>query len=105
MRKLFDYHHIIVGKNFQILGAEWIFDFSFHALPTLRFTAKYCGKSISYSCDTFYVPKKLIEYKEKGIFSENRLNSLLQFNFSADVIIHECGVVKIFILLFVFICL
>ena len=90
--KLISFNHLEARKHVQLLGASWTFDFAFHVLPTLRFTVNYGGKSISYSADTFFVPEKLKEYRDQGVFSETRYKSLMEFNWSADIIIHESGV-------------
>jgi CRP-like cAMP-binding protein len=66
-----------------------------HAIPTIRFLAKYdngsVAKSLFYSADTYYDPEGMKALHQKGILSNNRLQNLLNFGWHAGLIIHEAG--------------
>lgn len=91
--KLFQYRLIEVGHPTFILGARFTFNYSFHSIPALCFEIEFEGKKLFFSGDTFYNPPKLLELKEKGIFSQERYEFLSQKDFSKyDLILHEAGV-------------
>jgi CRP-like cAMP-binding protein/phosphoribosyl 1,2-cyclic phosphodiesterase len=92
--QLFDFSHVTCDQKASICGGLFDFDFSFHAIPTLRFKVKFGEKTIAYSADTFFEPETLKKHCRDGVFSEERLQSLLSFGFTPDVdlLIHESGV-------------
>ena len=91
---LFDFHPVMAGRQEKISGARWNFEFSFHALPTLRFKVRYGGRCIAYSCDTFFEPARLKELAATGLFTPKRLDMLLNWVMTpeVDLIVHEAGV-------------
>eukprot|EP01102_Stenamoeba_stenopodia_P008848 TRINITY_DN2592_c0_g1_i6.p1 TRINITY_DN2592_c0_g1~~TRINITY_DN2592_c0_g1_i6.p1 ORF type:complete len:650 (-),score=125.75 TRINITY_DN2592_c0_g1_i6:80-2029(-) len=89
---LFTFKQVKIGQVTQIHSACFDFDYSFHVIPTLRFKVSYCGKSISYSSDTFYHPQTFNKLLQDGIINEEREMSLRMFVFDADLIIHEAGI-------------
>lgn len=88
------YRKIKIGYPIYLLGARFIFSYSFHSLPALRFEVEFENKKLFFSCDTFYNPEKLKEiYEKKGIFSKERYESLANIDFSKyDLILHEAGI-------------
>ena len=72
LRKLFYFRDIKIGHSYKINGAILNFEYSFHSIPCLNFTAEYQGKKFFLSGDTFYHPEKLKSIYDLGIFTEAR---------------------------------
>ncbi len=53
------------GRDHRILGATFLFDYSFHSIPTVRFSCSFGGKTIAYSSDTLFDPQKYKEFREQ----------------------------------------
>ena len=91
--------HILNGEKIGIPGLTLEFDSSFHSIPTLRFIACYDSghetKSFYYSADTYYDPPALEKLFAQGLFTPERYQSLLNFGWNADVIVHEAGIAPI----------
>ncbi|KYR02651.1 cAMP/cGMP-stimulated cAMP/cGMP phosphodiesterase [Tieghemostelium lacteum] len=95
IKNIEDFYHWIpvkIGEPIQIEGASFLFDYSYHTIPTIRFKLNVYGKTISYSSDTKYCPDSLSKLREDGVINQQRESSLRMFTFDADVIIHECGI-------------
>ena len=91
-RQLFDYRPIPVGQKVSIAGAEFKFRYMLHSIPTLGFSALYQGRTIAYSCDTLYDPATIGKMAQEGVVSDSRAQDLLNFEWDADLIIHEAGI-------------
>ena len=89
---LFDFHPILVNHPINIAGGLFHFVYNFHPIPTLGFEVSFQGKSLAYSGDNLNDRAMLTQLREQGLFSQQRLDQLLQFNWDADVILHEAGV-------------
>ncbi|KAL6066497.1 cAMP/cGMP-dependent 3',5'-cyclic-AMP/GMP phosphodiesterase [Balamuthia mandrillaris] len=85
------FRQVKIGEVYNILGANFEFDYSFHTIPTVRFKLRFHDKSISYSADTYYGPRVYAQLVADGIINYQREISLRQFLFDADMIIHESG--------------
>jgi hypothetical protein len=93
LKKLFHYRYCKVGHPTLIFGARFLFSYAFHSIPSLRFEVTFKNKRFFFSSDTFFNPEKLLEIKQKGIFSEERYKSLVDIDFSKyDCILHEAGI-------------
>ena len=93
LTKLFLYRTFKVGKPIYICGARFIFNYSFHSIPSLTFEVNFKGKSFYFSGDTFYNPTKLKELYEQGIFSKERYEFLALKDFEKyDCVLHEAGI-------------
>ena len=63
-----------------------------HTIPCVGFKATFRGKTIAYSADTLNDPERLTQMHTDGILSKGRLDTLLNFPWDADLILHEAGV-------------
>lgn len=92
LKQLFNFHEVKIGKPIYINGAQFIFRYSLHSIPTIGFTAKLNGKTFTYSSDhnnEEELHKKLLA---DGILNRERFNELRNFPWDSDVIYHESGI-------------
>jgi len=89
---LFDFHPIHVNEVVNIAGGLFRFVYNFHPIPTLGFDVSFQGKRVAYSGDNLNDQVMLTQLRDEGLFSESRLQELLQFRWDADIILHEAGV-------------
>ena len=89
---LFQHGNVLIGQPIYINGGVFRFFYALHALPCIGFEVHYGGKSISYSADTFNDKEGLMKLRERGILSEARTQSLINFPWHCDIVLHECGV-------------
>ena len=93
LMKLFMYRTFTVGKPIYICGARFIFNYSFHSIPSIAFEVHFKNKSFYFSGDTFYSPEKLKELYENGLFSKERYEFLALKKFEDyDCVLHEAGI-------------
>ena len=93
IKSLFQYRHIAIGHPTYICGARFVFEYSFHSIPTICFSIEFQNKKFFFSGDTFYNPVKLEEMYNQGLFSHERFVSLGKRDFSQfDLIFHEAGI-------------
>jgi len=92
IRKRFIFRSARVGQWMDIFGGEIRVFYAFHTIPCVGFEVRFGGKSIVYSADTFYEPTKIRELQQQGVLTERRAQSLIDFPWDADLILHECGV-------------
>lgn len=90
--RLFAFRPIPVGQPVNIAGADFVFKYMLHPIPTLGFHVEYQGRSIAYSCDTLYDPPTIRKLTEEGVMSEGRARDLMAFKWDADLVIHEAGI-------------
>eukprot|EP00316_Scyphosphaera_apsteinii_P000444 CAMPEP_0119331446 /NCGR_PEP_ID=MMETSP1333-20130426/80645_1 /TAXON_ID=418940 /ORGANISM="Scyphosphaera apsteinii, Strain RCC1455" /LENGTH=917 /DNA_ID=CAMNT_0007341055 /DNA_START=129 /DNA_END=2882 /DNA_ORIENTATION=+ len=94
--RLFVFHSVKVAEPVHFQGGTIRFHYSLHALPCIGFRAELAGKSISYSGDTYYDPEGLLKLQERGVISEARRFSLLEYSEQeADLLLHEAGIAPI----------
>ena len=93
LTKLFQYRTFLINTPVYICGARFIFNYSFHSIPSLCFEVNYKDKWFYFSGDTFFVPEKLKQLHEEGLFSEQRYKFLAEKDFSKyDCVLHEAGI-------------
>ncbi len=90
--RLYDFCPVMVGQPINIAGGEFTFRYTLHPIPTLGFSVEYQGRRFAYSCDTLYHPETIQEWYEKGLLSRSRRDDLLNFDWMADLVLHEAGV-------------
>ncbi|MCA9790396.1 MAG: cyclic nucleotide-binding domain-containing protein [Candidatus Eremiobacteraeota bacterium] len=90
--RLFDFHPVMVGQPINIAGGQFLFRYNLHPIPTLGFVVRFQGRRFAYSCDTLYDPKTIREWADDGILSPSRKEDLLNFDWEADLILHEAGI-------------
>jgi CRP-like cAMP-binding protein/phosphoribosyl 1,2-cyclic phosphodiesterase len=92
LRRLFVFRPVSVGGPLRILGAEFRFFYSLHAIPTIGFEVWCGGKSFAYSADTLYDPGRIEEMYQSGVLSPARRDALLHFPWHHSMVLHEAGV-------------
>jgi len=92
LRRLFAFEAVTMDEPLKVHGGQIRFFYSLHAIPCIGFEAEFGKKKIIYSGDTFYVPERIQSMHEAGVLSDGRRDRLLQFNWDADLILHEAGV-------------
>jgi CRP-like cAMP-binding protein/glyoxylase-like metal-dependent hydrolase (beta-lactamase superfamily II) len=92
VRALFDFSPVTIGQPVNIAGGSFVFRYNFHPIPTLGFDVAYQGRSVAYSGDHLNDREQLSLLHDEGLFSEKRLEELLDFRWDADLILHEAGV-------------
>lgn len=91
-RRLFQFRPISVGQPVNIAGADFVFKYMLHPIPTLGFHMTFQGYTFAYSCDTLYDPETIERLHQEGVLSRARADDLLAFKFDADLVIHEAGI-------------
>jgi len=92
LRRLFAFQPVTIDETVRVHGGEIRFFYALHSVPCTGFEATFGGKKIIYSADTCFIPERIEAMHKEGILSEGRKNSLLNFNWDADLILHEAGV-------------
>ncbi len=90
--RLFEFRPVPVGSAVNIAGGNFKFRYMFHPIPTLGFSVSYHGKKFAYSCDTLYDPAALEKLRDEGVISADRCRDLIEFDWDADMILHEAGI-------------
>lgn len=91
-RALFEFAPLRIGTKITIAGAQFLFKYNLHPIPTLGFQVSLEGKSFYYSCDTLFDPDYIRSLHEKGIMPKDRMDDLLDVPWSSDLIFHEAGI-------------
>ena len=89
---LFKFRPVIIGAPLSLNGATFRFFYSLHSIPCIGFEVFLQDKSIFFSGDTFYDPKKMLEMHKAGYLSQKRFESLANIKWIHTVILHEAGV-------------
>lgn len=92
LRALFDFNPVTVGEPINIAGANFLFRYNFHPIPTLGFDVRFQNRTMAYSGDHLNDPQMLGNLQQEGLFSEIRLRELTSLSWDADLIFHEAGV-------------
>lgn len=93
LTKLFQYRTFLINVPVYICGARFVFNYGFHSIPSISFEVSYREKSFYFSGDTFFVPERLKQLQEQGLFSESRYKFLAEKNLDKyDCILHEAGI-------------
>lgn len=92
LRALFDFIPVTVNEPVNIAGANFFFRYNFHPIPTLGFSAGFQGKTFAYSGDHLNDAEYLQKLHQEGLLSQERLKNLLNFDWEADLILHEAGI-------------
>ena len=92
LHKLFHFMPVEIDQTMKFNDANFRFFYTLHAIPCMAFELCHQGKTIIYSGDTCYMPERIEAMQKSGVLSEGRAKSLLDFNWDADLILHEAGV-------------
>lgn len=91
--ELFDFVNVVIGKEYQIHGATFRFNYALHSIPSLGFGFEFEGKTFYYSSDHLNTdPEKYDELQKKGILTPGRCEDLKNFPWESDIIYHEAGI-------------
>jgi len=90
--ELFDFYPVTINSPIKINGGEFWFHYSLHSLPSLGFLFYFHNKSFFYTSDHLNDPEKFKELREKGVLSETRYQSLIDFPWHHNIIYHEAGI-------------
>jgi CRP-like cAMP-binding protein len=90
--KLFEFCPVQIGAPTLIEGAQFLFRYTLHAIPTIAFETHYRGRSFNYSSDTLNDPERIDAIFAAGGMERARREELLNFDWSSDLIFHESGV-------------
>ena len=69
VENLFKFRPIIIGTPMNIHGGKFRFHYGFHNIPCLGFDVEFSNKSIYFSGNTYYYPKKLKKLFKKGLIT------------------------------------
>jgi CRP-like cAMP-binding protein/phosphoribosyl 1,2-cyclic phosphodiesterase len=89
---ILDFCPVPIHQPYRIHGGAFVFEYTLHSIPTIRFEVFYGGKSIVYSSDTLYDPESIENLREQGVLSKGRAKALIDFPWHHDLVIHEAGV-------------
>ena len=92
IQMLFKFRPVIIGAPLSLNGATFRFFYSLHSIPCVGFEVFLQDKSIFFSGDTFFEPKKMLEMQKAGFISQKRYESLANIKWIHTVILHEAGV-------------
>lgn len=92
VRALFDFVPVTVNEQVNIAGASFYFRYNFHPVPTLGFSVSFQGRTVAYSGDHLNDAEYLGQLYEQGLIDETRLQNLVEFEWGADLILHEAGI-------------
>ncbi len=89
---LIDFIPITIGVPTIINGAEFIFSYRLHSIPTIGFELCFKGKNIVYTSDHLNDQNYFENLFKAGILPESRYLDLKSFDWNKDLVIHEAGV-------------
>ena len=80
-----------IGQAMKFRGGELRFNYSLHSIPCISFEVHFGDKSMTFSADTMYAPKKLEQLWRMDVLSKGRYDALNTFPGHHDLIFHEMG--------------
>lgn len=91
LRRLFMFHPAKIGAPVRVHGAEIWFFYTLHSIPCVGFEVFYGGKSIAFSADSLYDPRRIREMQTQGVLARGRAEDLIGFPWHHSVVLHEAG--------------
>ncbi len=92
LKEMFNFYPVKMNQQYNIHGAIFSFFYTLHSIPTIGFQFNYRNKTFIYSSDHLNEPNIIKDLYEKGIISEKRYNTLVNFPWDKDIIYHEAGI-------------
>ena len=89
---LFNFHPVMIDKPMYIEGAQFIYHYTLHSIPTVGFRVHYLNQSFIYTSDHLNHPETLDKLNEANIFTESRYKFLKNFPWHYNIIYHEAGI-------------
>ncbi|MCB1191686.1 MAG: cAMP/cGMP-dependent 3',5'-cyclic-AMP/GMP phosphodiesterase [Leptospiraceae bacterium] len=91
--EFFKFSRITIGKPTIINGAEFVFHYSLHSIPSVGFEFFFMDQSFVYTSDHLNDKETHDKMYQKGILSESRWKFLKEFpSWDRNIIYHEAGV-------------
>ena len=91
LRRVFQFRPAKINEAMKFRGGELRFFYSLHSIPCMGFEVYFGDKSMRFSADTMYAPKKLEQLWTMGVLSQGRYDDLRTFPSNHDFIFHEMG--------------
>lgn len=92
LRQLVNFKPVIIGQPININGGEFWFRYELHSIPTIGFEIFFQSKSLIYSSDHLYDPELYDKMYNEGTMPKARRDLFMNFPWTDDIIIHECGI-------------
>ena len=92
LRKLIDFSPVVLGVPLNIIGGNFIFNYTLHSIPTISIQVNFREKWMVYSSDTLNDPDYIKKMYNQGVISKARYDFLLNFPWDKDLIFHDAGV-------------
>ncbi len=92
LKKLIDFSPVLLGVPLNIMGGNFIFNYTLHSIPTISIQVNFRKKWIVYSSDTLNDPDSIKKMYKQGVVSKARYDFLLNFPWDKDFIFHDAGV-------------
>lgn len=92
LRELFYFKKVLVNEPIYIEHGEFIFHYALHSIPTIGFKMRYQNQTFVYSSDHLNDPEQIKKIAQSNIFSNGRLQALLDFPWDSNIIYHEAGI-------------
>ncbi len=92
LRQLLHVRLIQVGRSVSLHGAEFVFRYALHTIPCIGFTVTLAGKTFSYSADTHNSTELYQRMRADQVIGAGRFESLNNFPWQSDMLLHEAGV-------------
>lgn len=90
--ELFEFNPVQVDSAVYIEGAEFLFNYTLHSIPTLGFRCHFRNQSFLYTSDHLNCPESFDKMYEQGIFTPGRYEFLRNFPWEYNIIYHEAGI-------------
>jgi len=89
---LFNFEPVIIDKPMYIEGAQFIYHYTLHSLPTIGFRMHHQQQSFLYTSDHLNHPETMEKMQQQGVFPEGRYKFLREFPWHYNIIYHEAGI-------------
>lgn len=90
--ELFEFNPVQMDTPVFIEGAQFIFHYSLHSIPSLGFRFMFRNRSFFYTSDHLNHPETFDKLKNKEVLTEERCKFLKNFPWNTDIIYHEAGI-------------
>ncbi len=92
LKQLVNFKPVVIGQPMKINGGEFWFRYELHSIPTIGFEIFFRGKSLVYTADHLYDRDVYEKMYKENILNKARRDLFVNFPWSSDIIIHECGI-------------
>jgi len=92
LRNSHKFRPVKIGESIKLRGGIFNFFYSLHSIPCVGFEVMFGSKSMVFSADHMNDPERIQKMFEEDVLSEGRKNTLLNFPWHHDAILHEAGI-------------